>query len=81
MGAGISEQTHGAGGFQLSRDLENVEHLEEFLDILLHRTRTLALQGHALADQLEHIEQSKEDLNGNVNKKLVLETLLLSFVP
>lgn len=67
--------------FQLSRDLENVEHLEEFLDILLHRTRTLALQGHPLADHLERIEQSKEDLRGNVNKKLVLETLLLSFAP
>lgn len=74
--------------FSLVREYEKTEYLDEFLDILLHRTRTLALSrqvspvlaGLSLTDLLEQIEQSKEDIRGNVNKKLVLETLLLSFV-
>jgi len=74
--------------FKLVRDYEKNAYLEEFLDILLHRTRTLALSrqvppaltGLSLPDLLEHIEASKEDIRANVNKKLVLETLLLSFV-
>lgn len=75
------------GAFALARTHEKSEHLEEFLDILLHRTRTLALspgpdsaQRQILAERLEQIEASKEDLRGNVNARLVLENLLLSFV-
>jgi hypothetical protein len=74
--------------FELVRKYEKSEHLEELLDILLHRTRTLALSGHTppvmkgldFADLLEQVEQCKDDLRANVNKKLSLETLLLSFV-
>ncbi len=66
--------------FALSRKYEKDEYLEEFLDILLHRTRTLILSGRASTDLAEKIEESREDLRGNVNRKLVLENLLLSFV-
>jgi DNA polymerase III subunit delta' len=74
--------------FSLVRQYEKDENLHEFLDILLHRTRTLALSGQVppvlqgldFASLLEKTELSKDDLRGNVNKKLILETLLLSFV-
>ncbi|MFT7183833.1 MAG: hypothetical protein ACI9QC_000157 [Oceanicoccus sp.] len=74
--------------FGLVRDYEKNDYLDEFIDILLHRTRTFALSGQVppvlqsldFASLLERVEQSKEDLRGNVNKKLILETLLLSFV-
>jgi len=74
--------------FGLVRKYEKSEHLEELLDILLHRTRTLALSGQVnpvmqglnFADLLEQVEQCKEDLRANVNKKLSLENLFLSFV-
>ena len=74
--------------FNLVRQYEKDDYLDEFLDILLHRTRTLALSGQVppvlqgldFASLLEKTEQSKEDLAANVNKRLTLETLLLSFV-
>ena len=74
--------------FNLVRQYEKDDYLDEFLDILLHRRRTLALSGQVppvlqgldFASLLEKTEQSKEDLAANVNKRLTLETLLLSFV-
>ncbi len=57
--------------FDLVRKYEGSELLGEMLDILLQRTRTWG--------QMEQIETSKQLLKQNVNSKLVLENLLLTF--
>ncbi|MFA6023981.1 MAG: hypothetical protein WC777_02075 [Candidatus Gracilibacteria bacterium] len=59
--------------FDLVRKFEGSEFLGETLDILLRRARTWEL--------MERTEESKKLLDENVNRKLVLENLLLSFVP
>lgn len=59
--------------FDLVRKYEANEHLDEMLDILLRRAQTWEL--------MDRVEQSKRLLNENVNSKLVLENLLLTFVP
>lgn len=75
--------------FSLVREYEKSELISELLDILLVRVRTFALSGKKpaslvhldLARTLEQIEEAKEDLDGNVNARLVLENLFLSFAP
>ena len=75
--------------FELTRTLEKHPYLEEMLDILLLITRTFVLEDDTptrlkhldLVDALERIEQGKQDLSANVNKKLVLDHILLPFVP
>ncbi|MFA4814915.1 MAG: AAA family ATPase [Candidatus Gracilibacteria bacterium] len=57
--------------FDLVRKYESSEFRSEMLDILLQRTRTW--------DLMERIEESKQLLKQNVNAKLVLENLLLTF--
>ncbi len=77
------------GVFAMVRKYEKSELLQELLDILLHRVRTFALAGQSPV-VLEHldftrvmdtIEVVKQDLDRNVNKKLLLENLLLPFAP
>lgn len=76
--------------FELIRLLEKSELSHEMLDILLHRIRTLALTGGRGQNSpaLEHmdftvimdnIERTKQDLGKNVNKRLLLENLLIPF--
>lgn len=75
--------------FELSRTYEKHELNQEMLDILLHRVRTFALSGQHptilkhldFTETLESLETSKEDLQKNVNPKLVFENLLLPFAP
>lgn len=79
--------THGA--FQLVRKYENHDLQQEMLDILLHRVRTFALSAQRpeallhldLAQVMNGIEDTKYDLEKNVNTKLLLENLLLIFAP
>ena len=73
--------------FELVRQYEKSEWLPELLDLLLHRVRTFALSrkrstllSHLdFTEVLDEIEQTKRDLKNNVNKKLLLENLLLPF--
>ncbi len=65
--------------FDLVRKYEGSEHLSEMLDILLQRTRTWALAQQAPSTLMEQVETSKQLLKQNVNAKLVLENLLLTF--
>jgi DNA polymerase-3 subunit delta' len=68
--------------FAITRDYEKSELRQELLDILLHHVRTCALENRGerdWTDALEKIEQAKLDLSQNVNVRLTLETLLLSF--
>ncbi len=75
--------------FALTRKYESSELLPEFLDVLLRRVRGWMLsqsQPQALAHMdlsrvLEQTEDAKLDLRKNVNAKLLLENLLLPFVP
>ncbi|MEK9159725.1 MAG: AAA family ATPase [Patescibacteria group bacterium] len=62
-----------ASVFDLVRKYEGSELRGEMLDILLRRTRTWHL--------MERVEEAKSLLKQNVNSKLVLENLLLSFAP
>jgi hypothetical protein len=62
-----------AGVFDLVRKYEGSELRGEMLDILLQRTRTWQL--------MERVEEAKRLLKQNVNSKLVLENLLLTFAP
>ena len=79
--------THGA--FALVRKYEKSEMLQEILDILLRRVRSFALSGHGpvvlehldFPAVMDNIEIVKQDLDRNVNKKLLLENLLLPFAP
>lgn len=57
--------------FDLVRKYEGSELRGEMLDILLQRTRTW--------DLMDRVEESKQLLKQNVNAKLVLENLLLTF--
>lgn len=75
--------------FQLCRKYENHPLLSELLDILLQRARSFALS-RQIPPMLSHldftevvyrIESSKQNLKKNVNRKLILENLLLPFVP
>lgn len=59
------------GVFDLVRKYEGSELRGEMLDILLQRTRTWGL--------MDRVEESKRLLKQNVNAKLVLENLLLTF--
>lgn len=70
---GFLENPQTSRVFDLVRKYEGSEFLGEMLDILLRRTRTWEL--------MERTEDSKKLLSENVNRKLVLENLLLSFVP
>ncbi|MBT4384500.1 AAA family ATPase [Candidatus Peregrinibacteria bacterium] len=75
--------------FHLVRSYEKDEHLLELFDILLWRVRGLArskdkaliLKHLDFTEMLENIEKAKEDLERNVNKRLVLENLFIPFVP
>jgi len=75
--------------FALTRMYEKHEQLQEMLDILLHRVRTYALSGKRppvlmhldCPTMMEQVEEVKHDLSRNVNKKLLLENLLLPFAP
>lgn len=67
--------------FELIRKYEAGPLLPEMLDILLARARTLALAFQVEPAAVDRIERSKQDLKANVNRKLVLENLLLPFVP
>lgn len=79
--------THSA--FQLVRKYESHALQQELLDIFLHRMRTFALSSQRpeallhlnLAQVMNEIEDTKQDLEKNVNKKLLLENLLLTFAP
>lgn len=76
-------------GFILTRKYEKHELKQEMLDILLHRVRTLVLtrKQPLVLDHLDmtvvmdDIETVKQDLNANVNAKLLLENLLITFAP
>ena len=69
-----------AGVFELGRKYEIHPLLEEMLDIFLRRVHSLA-RSHVLSmSRVEHIETCKQDLKGNVNRKLLLDNLLLPFV-
>lgn len=75
--------------FKLSQNYEKHDLLAEMLDILLHRARTLALSPQRPASLshldftsvVEEVEDAKVDIQSNVNKRLVLENLLLPFAP
>jgi DNA polymerase III delta prime subunit len=79
--------THRA--FVMARRWEKHGLLQEMLDILLQRIRTFALAGQQplalehldFSDIMDNIEIVKQDLERNVNKKLLLENLLLEFAP
>lgn len=83
------ERPQTAKVFSLTRKYESSELLSEFLDVLLRRCRVqlLSREPHqALAHLdfsrvLERIEDAKLALRNNVNAKLLLENLLLPFVP
>lgn len=73
----------------LSRDYEKNETLQEMLDILLHRVRSMALTNSVppvlahldLTETMDTIESTKGDIDRNINKKLLLDNLFLPFVP
>jgi len=75
--------------FELTRRYEAHALLPEMLDILLQRARTLALSSQVppvlahldLSRAVDSIESCKQDLKNNVNRKLLLENILLPFVP
>ncbi len=75
--------------FALVRKYEGSELLPELLDILIRRVRgwllshskPQALAHLDLIDVLERTENAKLALRNNVNSKLLLENLLLTFVP
>lgn len=74
--------------FALTRKYESSDFLSEFLDVLLRRCRAWLLTGAPqvhrsldIAGVLDSIESAKLALRNNVNPKLLLENLLLIFVP
>lgn len=77
------------GVYELIRKYEEHPLLFENLDILLERGRTWLLAGRIpqvlqamnFPDTLDKIEDSKMKLTQHINTKLVLENLLLPFVP
>ncbi|QQR54421.1 AAA family ATPase [Candidatus Peregrinibacteria bacterium] len=77
-----------AAAFALTRKYESSDFLPEFLDVLLRHCRTWLFKGppQALAhvqvtDVLDALEDAKLALRNNVNSKLLLDQLLLMFVP
>ncbi len=78
-----------SSAFELTRKYEAHDLLPEMLDILLQRARTLALSLQSppvlahmdFTRTVDRIELCKQDLKNNVNRKLLLENLLLPFVP
>lgn len=75
--------------FDIVRKYDNKLSAKEFLDLLITRVRIILLSGE-LTPALAHldftkiadeIENAKGDIMGNVNVKLVLENLLIPFVP
>ena len=70
-----------AGVFALGRKYEAHPLLGEMLDILLRRVHSLARSHVLSASSVERIEICKQDLKGNVNRKLLLDNLLLPFIP
>lgn len=75
--------------FEIERKFEDKKAAADFLDILLIRARAMMLSGQRGA-ALEHldptetipaVENAKSDIIANVNLKLVLENLLIPFVP
>jgi DNA polymerase-3 subunit delta' len=75
------ENPQTARAFDLVRKYEGHALRGEMLDILLQRTRTWALARRLPMALLEQVEAAKDQLKANVNTKLVLENLLLPFVP
>lgn len=83
------ENPRASAVFPLTRKYESSELLEEFLDVLLKRVRHWLLRGDTpqvlshldLSRVLEQTEDAKLSLRNNVNAKLLLENLLLPFVP
>jgi len=69
-----------AGVFQMTRKFEEDPLLPEMLDILLARARTWALGGRLSPETVERIEDAHLALKQNVNTRLLLENLFLSFV-
>lgn len=75
--------------FALTRKYESSPLLDEFLDVLLRRLRIFflsktppqALAHLDLSRVLEQTEDAKLALRNNVNAKLLIENLLLPFVP
>jgi len=75
--------------FEIVRKYENKLAAKEFLDLLITRVRALLLSGEItpviahldFTEVVEKIEIAKSDIMGNVNVKLVLENLLIPFVP
>ncbi len=85
---GFAEKPGTAGVFALVRKYEDEPLLPELLDILLARLRNWTLGGHVpqvlrgldLTVMIERVEDSKAGLKNNVNTKLLLENLFLTFV-
>ena len=85
---GFAEKPSTAAVFSLVRKFEEDPLLPELLDILLARGRSWTLSGQApqvlrgldLTQILEAIETTKLDLKNNVNTRLLLENLFLTFV-
>jgi DNA polymerase-3 subunit delta' len=85
----FTEKASTPGVFALVRKYEADPYLPELLDILLCRLRhwalgaecPQALRSTPLTPLLERVEESKLGLKNNVNAKLLLETLFLTFVP
>ncbi len=77
------------GALQMARTYEQSDYFKEWLDMLLHRARTFALsekrpellKGVDLTRLLEATEEAHGQLKNNVNKKLLIENLLLPLVP
>lgn len=84
----LENPNHGTA-FEISRWLDKHEYAQEFLDLLLVRVRSflLADQKPAVLSHIdftvkaEEIEKAKDDILRNVNTKLLLENLLIKFVP
>ncbi|MBU0981930.1 AAA family ATPase [Patescibacteria group bacterium] len=73
--------------FEIVRSFEKSENLQDFLDIFLHRARTIALSRESVTN-LSHLDFTvvmedilgvKQDARNNVNSRLLLENLLLPF--
>lgn len=86
--SGFVERPGTAGVFALVRKYEEDPLLPELLDILLRRGRSWALSGDTpqvlrgldLTRVLERVEDTKVALKNNVNTRLLLENLFLTFV-
>lgn len=75
--------------FEMERKFEDKKLLADFLDILLIRSRAVLLSGERggalehldFTDMIPAIEKAKSDIIAYVNPKLVIENLLIPFVP